>query len=260
MPSKRNKTPFCHRIRTRWIAGAGFVLFLFLLISPDALHSQTNPGQVSTQYLSWTGVQIKYKNEHWSGSAEFQNRIFFGPLRQDALLFPRVILLRKINSRLSAGAGMAYFLHTSPSLPEEEIEFWNSEFRPHLELNYKVHIHRLEIASRLRVEERFLETQGANSGQHEYTRTERGRIRIQFRLPLNRKIQLLASDEFFARRSPGVFLDAEENRVRMGLGLKLQKGSDLAAEYMHVYRNFNNSNPLQRHTLVLSYTLHLSPN
>lgn len=238
----------------------GAVLFLFFSLTLIPLFSQTSSDPLSTQYMNWTGLKIKYKEGHWSGSAEIQNRVFLGPLRQDALLLPRLTVLRKIGSRFSAGAGMAYFLHSSPSVPDEKVEFWNSEFRPHIELNYKVRIHRLEIASRLRLEERLMQRQGTNPGLNRYNRTERGRIRIRLKMPLNQKLRFIVSDEFFVKHSPGLFINAEENRLRTGLDLSLAKGKELAAEYMHVYRNFGNNPPLQRHTLVLSYTLLLSPN
>ncbi len=260
MPSGKNKAALTKHIRRNNIApAAGAVFFLILSLTSGSLRAQTSPDLIRTQYMNWTGLKIKYKEGDWSGSVEIQNRIFLGPFREDALLLPRLILLRKISSRFSAGAGMAYFLHSSPSVPDEKVEFWNSEFRPQIELNYKLRIHSLEIASRLRVEERFIQIQGTNPDRSQYKRTERWRIRIRLKMPLNQKIHFIVSDEFFAKRSRGILIDAEENRLRTGLGLSLTEGNELAAEYMHVYRNFGNEHPLQRHTLVLSYSLLLSP-
>lgn len=257
MPSRGDKLILVHSIRI-FLTKSMWSLF-FLLISSTSLAAQTNSGGIRTQYMNWTGFQIKYKNGHWSGSAEIQNRIFLAPLRQDALLSPRINILRKMSSRISAGGGMAFFMHGSPSVPDEAIRFWNAEFRPHIELNYKGGVHRIEIAARLRLEGRILQRQEINTGQRYYRMNERGRIRIWFGMPLNQKIRFIVSEEFFAKHSPGDFIEAEENRLRTGFDLKLSKSSEVTAEYMHVYHNFFVSNPIQRHTLVLGYSLHLSP-
>jgi len=257
MPSKGDKLIFVHV--TRILFAKVMWLLLFLLISSTSLPAQSNSVRIRTQYMNWTGFQIKYKYGHWSGSAEIQNRIFLDPLRQDALLIPRINILRKMNSRISTGGGMAFFLHGSPSVPDEAIRFWNAEFRPHIELHYKPDIHHIEIAARLRLEGRIIQRQEINTGQRYYSMTERGRIRIWFGMPLNQKIRFIVSEEFFAKHSPGDFIEAEENRLRTGFDLKLSKGSEVSIEYMHVYRNFIDNNPIQRHTLVLDYSLHVSP-
>ncbi len=229
-----------------------FILFLSTIFHPVSSSAQCD-SLPHVQYLNWTALNLHIKWNDWGFSAEIQDRSFLKPLRQETILLPRLTIHKGIGKNLYAGAGIAYFMHYSPSNPLQHPEELIKEIRPHLEIRYKKHMENWNFKGRFRLEEKITERSNPIPEVGNWKWRSRGRWRLLFERYVSPFIYLKVSEELFISQGENGF-HFSENRIRSGVGYDARGKRKIDLEYMHLLKDSGDCGMITRHTLVFTFT------
>jgi hypothetical protein len=127
------------------------IFFLFISVLCQA---QTERN-VDHQSILWTRYNNQLTlNEKWSLHSEFDNRLFFKPIKENLYVI-RVQGRYKINEHLETGVGFAYF-SVATQIPEITNDFTIPEYRGQQDVSWKQNAGKITFNQRFQLEERFI--------------------------------------------------------------------------------------------------------
>lgn len=205
------------------------------LVTAFAVHAQQN---TFTQYQYW----LRYQNQitfspklYWTN--EIDNRRFIGPDVEAQLIFHSRLHLKK--DRWDFGGGLTYSLFFARK-PDEGYDHATAEIRPVIEASYEVPVGKIFFANRIRIDNRFLQTNADESVFEESTYVMRIRYRVQLRIPLKKNneditsLSLRLADEIMFNHKYNTF---DQNRIYVTGEIRLNKRFSLEPGYIYIYQH-----------------------
>jgi hypothetical protein len=224
--------------------------FMAMLVS-YALHGQQD---VFKQYTYW----LRYQNQlqfsprlYWTN--EFDNRRFFDP--DVALQFITHSRVHYKTGRWDLGGGLTYSLAFAQK-PEVGYTKAMAEIRPVAEASYEVPLGKIFLQSRLRIDNRFIQTDPEQSVLKESLYIMRFRYRAQLRIPVKTNAENITTvgvrfaDEIMFNSKGNTF---DQNRVYATGEFFLSKKISLEAGYIYIYQQrFRTEEFFERHVVRFS--------
>lgn len=224
--------------------------FMAMLVS-YALHGQQD---VFKQYTYW----LRYQNQlnfsprlYWNN--EIDNRRFFDP--DVALQFITHSRLHYKTGRWDVAGGLTYSLAFAQK-PELGYEKAMAEIRPVAEASYEIPIGKIFLQNRLRIDNRFLQTDPEQSVLKESRYIMRFRYRAQLRIPVKTNaenvttISVRLADEIMFNSKGNTF---DQNRVYATGEFRLTKNLSLETGYIYIYQQrFRTEEFFERHVVRFS--------
>jgi hypothetical protein len=177
----------------------------------------------------------------WNLNAEFQERIFFDPVRQSQIFVKSQINFSPLKD-ISLGNGFAYCLN-SPGDPEFASSFKVPEIRLNHELGYRHRFKNLIVGHRYRMEERFIRKRHNDALIDGYRFVERLSYMVSLECNLFRsKIKdhdliLKLSDGIYINSNGGIIYNTfDQNRFYAGLNYQLNKNLNVEFGYINMFQ------------------------
>lgn len=190
-----------------------------------------------TTYNGWYHYSATFKfNKQWSGLFEGQYRAN-NLANSWVLILHRLGIQRQLSKSLNLGGGYVFSINYPYGQPPAT-PFMQPEHRPYQQLVLKHHIGRVELAHRLRTEQRYRARMLGPDVQDGWTYSNRWRYQVRAFVPFkNRPIQkgdyyLTAGEEVFVEWGPATPNNFNQNRTFALLGHDFG-GTRLEAGYLN---------------------------
>ncbi|HYG18148.1 MAG TPA: DUF2490 domain-containing protein [Ohtaekwangia sp.] len=206
-----------------------------------------------TQAIYW----IRYQNQlifspsvYWTN--EVDNRRFFDPDVASQLIFHSRLHYKR--GPWDLAAGLTYSLAFAQQ-PELGYDRGTSEIRPVIEASYEHHAGKILLINRIRIDNRFLQSDPDQNVFQESNHVLRMRYRFQAVIPLKKvdhktSIGLRLADEIMFNNHKNTF---DQNRVYATGEFVLNKNFSLEAGYIYIYQQrFGRDEFYHRHVLRFS--------
>ena len=199
-----------------------------------SLHAQ---GITTTQYLYW----IRYQNQlnfspklYWNN--EVDNRRYFNPDVEAQFIFHSRLHYRHKKWDYAGGITTSW---SFAAHPEDGYVAPTFEIRPVAEVSHELPVGKTFIQNRIRIDNRFFESDPDKSIWEESLYVMRFRYRFQWRIPLTYVdektpgISLRLMEEIMLNSKENTF---DQNRVYASLEFYLNKNFSLEAGYLYIYQ------------------------
>ena len=221
-----------------WIVLGLVVLVLFSFSSFGQALQKTIIKQSLSSFAYSTTFELSSK---WNLNTEFQERIFFDPVRQSQLFVKSQVNFSPLKD-LTFGTGFAYYLN-SPGDPEFASSFKVPEIRLNHELGYRHKFKNLIIGHRYRMEERFIRKRLNDALIDGYRFVERLSYMVSLECNLVRSktkdhnLSLKLSDGIYINSNGGIIYNTfDQNRFYAGLNYQLIKNLSVELGYINMFQ------------------------
>lgn len=216
-----------------------------------ASHAQ----DVTTQYAYWLRYQAQVVfSPALQWNTEIDNRRFFDP--DVALQFITHTRLHYRTGRWDFGGGLTYSVAFAQK-PEEGFDQGISEIRPVIEVNHETPLGHIFMYNRVRIDDRFIQSDPEESVFQESTNIVRFRYRLLFRIPLlyddkqQAKLTLRLADEIMFNNWKNTF---DQNRIYATIEFPVSARLSIETGYIHIYQQrFGRDDFFERHVLRFSF-------
>jgi hypothetical protein len=221
-----------------------------LVLLALAVHGQ----EVTTQYAYWLRYQLQVPlSPKLLLTSEFDNRRFFDP--DVALQFITHQRLHYRTGHWDFVGGLTYSIAFAQK-PEEGFDEGISEVRPVIEAGHEFLAGKFFIGNRIRIDDRFIQSDPDQSVFEESVNIVRFRYRLQFRIPLKTDdnqqptVSLRVADEIMFNNWKNTF---DQNRIYATLDFVLSKKFSVETGYIYIYQQrFGRDEFFERHVFRLS--------
>ena len=221
-----------------WIVLGLVVLVLFSFSSFGQALQKTIIKQSLSSFAYSTTFELSSK---WNLNTEFQERIFFDPVRQSQLFVKSQVNFSPLKD-IILGTGFAYYLN-SPGDPEFASSFKVPEIRLNHELGYRHKFKNLIVGHRYRMEERFIRKRLNDALIDGYRFVERLSYMVSLECNLVRSktkdhnLSLKLSDGIYINSNGGIIYNTfDQNRFYAGLNYQLIKNLSVELGYINMFQ------------------------
>lgn len=221
-----------------WIVLGLVVLVLFSFSSFGQALQKTIIKQSLSSFAYSTTFELSLK---WNLNTEFQERIFFDPVRQSQLFVKSQVNFSPLKD-IILGTGFAYYLN-SPGDPEFASSFKVPEIRLNHELGYRHKFKNLIVGHRYRMEERFIRKRLNDALIDGYRFVERLSYMVSLECNLVRSktkdhnLSLKLSDGIYINSNGGIIYNTfDQNRFYAGLNYQLIKNLSVELGYINMFQ------------------------
>jgi hypothetical protein len=231
------------------------IISVLLILSSFAAASQSNP----TQALYWIRYQAQLNfNERLYWTNEIDNRRFFGHDIQHQFIVHSRLHYRV--SRWDFGAGLT-ISNAYAQYSDAAVSHPLTELRPVVEATYESKVGRAFLQNRIRLDNRFFETDKYSSVFDDALYVARFRYRLQVRYPIAKKesrspVSLKLAEEIMVNHRNNFF---DQNRIYGSVEVPLSKNASFELGYIFIYQQrFRTENYLNRNVFRFSFLHRLS--
>jgi hypothetical protein len=223
----------------------------FILVLLGAI--QASGQSVTQQDLYW----LRYQNQ-WSISPtlywtnEGENRRFFSPDVENQLILHSHLHYKYRTWDFGVGLTLSWIY---AQFPEAGFDHTTSEIRPFIEVAREHKLGKVFFQNKIRIDNRFLQSNSERSLWAESIYVTRLRYRAQLRLVLKQKesttvIGARIADEIMFNSKYNIF---DQNRIYASVDILAWKGFTIEPSYVHVYQQrFRRDDFFSRHIFRLS--------
>lgn len=223
------------------------LLTLMCLASPVA--AQRN---IYQQYLYWIRYQIQLDfNSKLYWTNEVDNRRFINPDVQNQLIFHSRLHYKPGAWDVAGGVTLS---HAYAARPETGYKNVITELRPVAELTHESKWQRSLLQNRVRIDNRFFETDEQESILYTSRYIARFRYRFQARIPLTKpegpQINLRLAEEIMFNSAENFF---DQNRIYATVDFGMSQKVSIETGYIYIYQQrFDTSDFFARHVFRFS--------
>jgi hypothetical protein len=232
--------------RNCWVSKFLFTTGALLLI----LSQETLAQSGNTHPVYW----IRYQNQltfnpslNWTNEAD--NRRFFSPDVESQFIVHSRLHYKRGRWDYATGLSLSWAYAASPDKPVDRPVL---EIRPVAEVSYEMPMAASRLIHRVRLDNRFFETEGEKNVFEESTYVARFRYRLQAIIPLKKtedetKVTLKLADEIMLNHRRNSF---DQNRISAACEFLLSKNISVEGGYIYIYQQrFGTDAFIKRHVL-----------
>lgn len=226
--------------------------YLYLIFISLVLHSwaQETPKHAYDNML-WAGYYNSLSlNEKWSVNSDFQFRT------KDWYKTPsqglgRVGISYKLDPKLNVTVGLAHFRFFLNDVVTR------GEWRPWQEIGLSDRIGKFKISNRLRIEQRFNETNDNNGPTGQYRFNWRFRYKLDIQYPEEGKFSVGLGNEIMLNAGKNITVNYfDQNRTYGSLNANLTKNISLQFQFMYIWQLLQNGQTLDHINVIRFNIIH----
>lgn len=215
------------------------IQLFFFFLGCAIVQGQTEKN-IDHQSIFWSRYYNQLTiNNKWSLHTEFDNRVFIKPIEQNLYVI-RMQGRYKINEKVEAGAGFAYFSVATQD-PETTTDFNIPEYRGQQDIVWKQNIGRITLNQRVQIEERFIHNADKTTLLPGTTFFWRFRYRIQGDYALwhdeNQFLKAIVSEEILCNGGKKIIKNIfDQNRIYAALQYGINKNIAFELGYLNSFQ------------------------
>jgi hypothetical protein len=210
--------------------------------------------QTHHQNLYWLRYQTQVTlSSKWTLNNDIDYRRFVGPDVENQLIMHSRLHYK--TGRWDLASGLTYSIAYA-AIPEDGYKDEVHEFRPVVEASYEVPVGRVQLAQRLRFDNRIFQEDPDESLFKESFYVPRLRYRLQARFPLKKNaanettVSMRLADEFMINGKENLY---DQNRIYATVEFVLSKRFNFSSEYIYIYQQrFGREEYFSRNVLRLT--------